>query len=60
MQQLARKFDAELSFDFGGVVGEVEAAHPTPLSMVREMASRTAMVSQPLSWMLNPGLLKAT
>jgi GNAT superfamily N-acetyltransferase len=25
MQQLARKFDAELSFDFGGVVGEVES-----------------------------------
>lgn len=36
MQQLARKFDAELSFDFGGVVGEVEAPHPTPLSVVRE------------------------
>jgi GNAT superfamily N-acetyltransferase len=39
MQQLARKFDAELSFDFGGVVGEVEAAHPTPLSVVREWVS---------------------
>jgi GNAT superfamily N-acetyltransferase len=39
MQQLARKFDAELSFDFGEVVGEVEAAHPTPLSVVRELVS---------------------
>jgi GNAT superfamily N-acetyltransferase len=39
MQQLARKFDAELSFDFGEVLGEVEAAHPTPLSVVREMVS---------------------
>jgi GNAT superfamily N-acetyltransferase len=39
MQQLARKFDAELSFDFGGVVGEVEAPHPTPLSVVREIIS---------------------
>ena len=39
MQQLARKFDAELSFDFGSVVGEVEAAHPTPLSVVREWVS---------------------
>ena len=39
MQQLARKFDAELSFDFGEVVAEVEAPHPTPLSMVREMVS---------------------
>jgi GNAT superfamily N-acetyltransferase len=39
MQQLARKFAAELDFSFGGVVGEVEAAHPTPLSVVREMVS---------------------
>lgn len=39
MQQLARKFAAELSFSFGGVVGEVEAPHPTPLSVVREMVS---------------------
>jgi GNAT superfamily N-acetyltransferase len=37
MQELARKFDAELSFDFGGVVGEVEAARPTPLSVLREI-----------------------
>jgi GNAT superfamily N-acetyltransferase len=37
MQQLARKFDAELSFDFGGVVGEVESSRPTPLSMMREI-----------------------
>ena len=39
MQQLARKFDAELSFDFGGVVGEVESSRPTPLSVMREMMS---------------------
>jgi len=39
MQQLARKFDAELSFDFGTVVGEVEAAHPTPLSVMREFVA---------------------
>ncbi len=37
MQQLARKFDAELSFDFGSVVGEVEASRPTPLSLMREL-----------------------
>jgi GNAT superfamily N-acetyltransferase len=37
MQQLARKFDAELTFDFGSVVGEVEAPHPTPVSFIREM-----------------------
>ncbi len=39
MQQLARKFDAELSFDFGGVVGEVKSSRPTPLSLMREMMS---------------------
>jgi GNAT superfamily N-acetyltransferase len=37
MQQLARKFDAELSFDFGGVVGEVESSRPTPLSLMQEL-----------------------
>jgi GNAT superfamily N-acetyltransferase len=36
MQQLARKFDAELTFDFGSVIGEVEAARPTPMSVMRE------------------------
>jgi GNAT superfamily N-acetyltransferase len=36
MQQLARKFEADLSFDFGGVVGEVDAARSTPLSLMRE------------------------
>ncbi len=39
MQQLARKFDAELTFDFGSVVGEVEAPHPTPLSVMRELVA---------------------
>jgi GNAT superfamily N-acetyltransferase len=39
MQGLARKFDAELSFDFGSVVGEVAAAHPTPLSVMREVVN---------------------
>ena len=39
MQQLARKFDAELTFDFGSVVGEVEAPHPTPMSMLREVVA---------------------
>src|ERR1700685_1895563 len=37
MQQLARKFDAELTFDFESVVGEVESSRPTPLSLMREM-----------------------
>lgn len=37
MQQLARKFEADLSFDFGGVVGEVDPPRFTPLSVMREM-----------------------
>jgi GNAT superfamily N-acetyltransferase len=37
MQQLARKFDAELSFDFGSVVGEVDPPRSTPLSLLREV-----------------------
>ena len=36
MQQLARKFDAEFSFDFGSVTGEVDAPRSTPLSLMRE------------------------
>ncbi len=39
MQELARKFSAELSFDFGSVVGEVAASRPTPLSVLREVIS---------------------
>ena len=39
MQELARKFTAELSFDFGGVVGEVAAPRPTPLSVLREFVA---------------------
>jgi GNAT superfamily N-acetyltransferase len=37
MQQLARKFDADLSFDFGSVVGEVATPRPTPMSLLREV-----------------------
>ena len=36
MQQLARKFDAEFSFDFGSVVGEVDPPRSTVLSLMRE------------------------
>ena len=39
MQQLARKFDAELSFDFGNVVCELETPRPTPMSLMREMVN---------------------
>jgi GNAT superfamily N-acetyltransferase len=41
MQQLARKFDAELRFDFGSVVGEVAAPHPTPLPVAHEIVPDT-------------------
>src|SRR6266540_4902819 len=36
MQRLARKFDGELSFHFGGIEAEVAAAPPTPVSLMRE------------------------
>lgn len=36
MQQLARKFEAELSFDFGGIIGEVDPPRSTVLSLMRE------------------------
>jgi GNAT superfamily N-acetyltransferase len=39
MVDLAKKFEAELTFDFGSVIGEVEAAHPTPMSMWREFVA---------------------
>jgi GNAT superfamily N-acetyltransferase len=37
MQQLARKYDAELSFDFSSIVGEVATPRPTALSLMREI-----------------------
>ncbi len=37
MQQLARKFDAELYFHFGSVVGEVESSRANPLSVMKEI-----------------------
>jgi GNAT superfamily N-acetyltransferase len=36
MQQLARKFEADLKFDFGSVIGEVDPPRYTPLSLMRE------------------------
>jgi GNAT superfamily N-acetyltransferase len=39
MQQLARKFAAEIRFDFGSVIGAVKAPRPTPLSMMRELTA---------------------
>jgi GNAT superfamily N-acetyltransferase len=39
MQQLARKFAAQLTFDVGNVVGAVAAPHPTPLSLLHELVA---------------------
>src|ERR1044072_7227473 len=39
--ELAPKFEAELKFDFGSVIGEVEAALPTPMSVWRELVADT-------------------
>lgn len=36
MQQLARKFEADIKFDYGAVLGEVDAPAATPLSLIRE------------------------
>ncbi|MBV8792734.1 MAG: GNAT family N-acetyltransferase [Pseudolabrys sp.] len=37
MQQLARKFAADLHFDFGSVIGEVDPPRSTALSLTREI-----------------------
>ena len=52
VQQLARKFGAQLSFGPGSVTGEVEAPRPTPLSIMRELVAdgtdlATAMLDVP-------------
>jgi hypothetical protein len=39
MQQLARKFHADLSFDLGSVITELEAPRATPLSLFRELVA---------------------
>ena len=39
MQQLARKFGAEITFDFDTVIGVMENANPTPLSLMQEMVA---------------------
>lgn len=37
MQQLARKFGVEITFDFDTVIAVMENANPTPLSLIQEM-----------------------
>jgi GNAT superfamily N-acetyltransferase len=48
MQQLARKFGAELSFQSGSATGEVEAPRPTPLSIMRELVADSTDVASAL------------
>lgn len=58
MQQLARKFEADLKFDFGSVVGEVDPPRPTPLSLMREAVADaygvTTAILDVQSRLLNP------
>ena len=39
MQKLAHKFEAEISFDFGTLVGMMENSRPSPLSLMQEMVA---------------------
>jgi GNAT superfamily N-acetyltransferase len=39
MRQLARKFDAQLNFQSGNVIGELKAPCSTPISMMRELVA---------------------
>ena len=58
MQQLARKFEADLKFDFDSVVGEVDPPRSTPLSLLREAVSDAHGVAAAIldvqSRLLNP------
>jgi GNAT superfamily N-acetyltransferase len=58
MQQLARKFEADLKFDFGSIVGEVDPPRFTPLSLTREMIADaygiTTAILDVHSRLLNP------
>jgi GNAT superfamily N-acetyltransferase len=39
MQELARKFDAQITFDCDTVIGTMKNPNPTPLSLMQEMAA---------------------
>jgi GNAT superfamily N-acetyltransferase len=58
MQQLARKFEADLKFDFGSVVGDVDPPRSTPLSLMREAVADAHSVAAAMldaqSRLLNP------
>ncbi|MEP9367872.1 GNAT family N-acetyltransferase [Xanthobacter sp. VNH20] len=48
MQQIARKFDADLKFESDEVVAQLTAPYPTPLSLAREAAADAQGVSRTL------------
>lgn len=51
MQRLARKFGARLKIDGGEATGEIEPAHPTPLSLLDEaMHDTTDFVTAVMDW----------
>ncbi|HJS61602.1 MAG TPA: GNAT family N-acetyltransferase, partial [Pseudolabrys sp.] len=58
MHQLAGKFEADLKFDFGSVVGEVDPPRFTLLSLTREMITDAHSVATAVldvqSRLLNP------
>jgi GNAT superfamily N-acetyltransferase len=58
MQQLARKFEADLKFDFGSVIGEVDPPRYTAMSLMREAVADAHGVATAIldvqSRLLNP------
>jgi GNAT superfamily N-acetyltransferase len=57
MQQLARRFGADLKFDFGSVIGEVDPPRYTPWSLMREAAADLHGVATALRDVRNGGRL---
>ncbi|MGN6459841.1 MAG: GNAT family N-acetyltransferase [Pseudolabrys sp.] len=46
MQQLAAKFKADLTFETGSVIGEVDPRRPNPLSLMREWVEDSQSVAR--------------
>ena len=46
MQQLAAKFKADLTFETGSVIGEVDPPRPNPLSLLREWVEDSQSVAR--------------
>src|SRR5262249_16801882 len=48
IQRLARKFDAQLNFQSGSVIGELKAPCPTPISVMRELVADGTDLAAPI------------